>query len=721
MINRIRRLLGQGDSGQAMIMFAILGTALFGMVGLAVVGGHTLVEHRRMQAAADMAALIGAQEVGCTSTDTTCINNAKKYACNYAQNNGYGGGWDSVNNVCKSSGGTTVTVDVPPATCSPYNVDYDNGKTPSSGCVASSETRYDFLEVEIRQDMGTVPIFRVDVAPYVHAVARKGTNSPRDFAIAVLDESLSGALSLGGSGSSGLYVVGSIMSNSTTSTSISHGGNRPAYTCGGRWFTASSSETSPPDSSEYSLSVGSAFFAPSGCNGTNDSPTDWNSGQAPITDPYATSSAPPSSAWTACTPCGSNGHYYHWTSSSGFSGGHWDDGHNGAGYPGSVTGSDRYEYFPGKYPGGITINSGRAYFNPGVYTFGPGSGGSLKITGGNVCTFGAPICDRFSDSNTLGTTIPGTSLYCSTAGMVSSGGTYSSSNVDPATWYYYCSSWGEWDTWLGCTTTGRADGLCTAPKFTVGNTATTTPLNGVTFYGSGSGAGVTISGNGTQSIAFPDPCPGTSTTSWTSGSTQVPFQSTMGVGDSGSKFAKYTYPAGSLPYVESGATSSLNAPTSATGAGNVYPSADLTVDGESACRATLNSGDTSGSIPDVWPGEFQPLSGSGSTGQLLHYLVFLRDPAASVSMAGGGTQLWWGIVYNPGNYPTGACGSSTSGCEISLTGGSGSGGVGPPMLIGQIVGDGVNLGGSASLEVFYRPCDPRKANCQLGPGSTLIQ
>jgi hypothetical protein len=215
-----------------------------------------------------------------------------------------------------------------------------------------------------------------------------------------------------------------------------------------------------------------------------------------------------------------------------------------------------------------------------------------------------------------------------------------------------------------------------------------------------------------MSLAFPDPCPGTG--SFVNGSTSVPFQATMGTGASGSVSAQYTYPSTSPEYLDSGSV------RSATGNGNVYPDSDLTVDGEAGCRAALNSGDTSGAIPDVWPGEFQPVSGSGSTGQLLHFIAFMRDNSAAISLSGGGTQLWWGIVYNPGVGTNPGCGGSTSGCQISLTGGSGAAG-GPPMLIGQVIGDGVNLGGSATLEVFYRPCDPRKANCQLGPGSSLVQ
>jgi hypothetical protein len=186
----------------------------------------------------------------------------------------------------------------------------------------------------------------------------------------------------------------------------------------------------------------------------------------------------------------------------------------------------------------------------------------------------------------------------------------------------------------------------------------------------------------------------------------VPFQSTVGSGASGDSSAQYTYPASSV------AVSLVK-----SAAGSDYPSADLTVNGESTCRALLNSGNSSGSIPDVWPGEFQPTY----PGQLLQFLFFMRDKTASIALSGGGTQLWWGILYNPGDYASaGGCGATTSGCEISLAGSSGGSGD-LPMVLGQVIGDGVSIGGSSTIEVFYRPCDDRTQACQLGPGSTLVQ
>lgn len=692
-------------------------SVITGIAGMAVEGGRIIVEYRQMQNSADVAALVGAQNAGCLSTDTSCQDTAITSACNNLQSNGYGAGVNTATTPydCKSTSDTTVHAYIPPQTCSPYNLNYGNGKTPSSNCSGTSLSIYSYVEVTVSRNLGTVPIFRVSVTPFARAVARRGSQSPRDFALVTLDYDISNALGFSGSagnkaaGTCGVCIVGSIMSNSTASSSINASGSGVDFACGGQWYTASTSESSPPSANMGSYTVGSAFFSPPGCTGTADGVTAWNYGQNPIADPYGNDGIPGASGWANCIPCASSGHYYHWKTSNGRGGGSWDD--NGVGTPKNATGQDSYEYFPGSYPSGITINGGNNYFNPGAYNVGTGG---FKVNGGNVCVFGAPICETFTGGYSGGK-IPGQTQTCGSANM-STGSTY----VAPATWYYYCSSWGTWDTKPpGYAVPGSTAATLAGetPHFTIGTTPTTTALNGVSFYSTtGSGASLTtttggsvdVEGNAVMSLAFPDPCPGTGTAAVGS----IPFQSTMGSGYSGSTSGTYSYPSASE------ATALQTSP-----AGNLYPSADLTFAGETTCRSTLNSGDSSGRIPDVWPGE------SSANGQLLQFLFFLRDKSAIIKLAGGGTQIWWGIIYNPGNYPHGGCGANTSGsngCEISLTGSSGSGGSGQtqtdiPMVVGQVIGDGVSVGGSSTLEIFYRPCDPRTSSCEQGPGSTLVQ
>lgn len=709
------------ETGQAMIFVAVLAAVIMGVAGLAVEGSRLLVEHRQIQNTADLAALVGAQSAGCPSTTTSCINDAITDACLAAQKNGYGGGVDTSKTPydCLSTSDTTVHAYMPPQTCSPYNVDYGNGKKASNNCVSSGAgSFYNYIEVTISRNIGVLPIFRVGVTPTAHAVAMRGSQSPRDFALVVLDNSISKELNFGGSagskaaGTCGICIIGSVMSNATNVNSIYAGGNGTEYTCGGQWYTASSSETSVSGNTSNvgSYTVGSAFFSPPGCTGTADSPTAWNYAQNPIADPYDGVGIPGAGGYQNCTPCGALGHYYHWTKSTGRSGGTWDDGTQGAGYPKSNSGTDSYEYFPGYYPNGITINGGYNYFNPGYYNIGTGG---IKDNGGTACVFGAPICEAFP---TVGTytnqLIPGQSQTCFSASMQ----TGVSNSVDPRTWYYYCSSWGTWDTSPPNGTNGLSSGIPAAlktavPHFTIGTSPTTTPLNGVSFYstsGIGSstvqtGGKVDIEGSAVMSLAFPNPCPGTTSAVV---SNSVPFQTTMGSGDSGSTGESYSYSASSI----AGALSS-------SPAGNLYPSADLTVSGENTCRSLLNSGNSQGRIPDVWPGE------SPGNGQLIQFLFFLRDKTASITLAGGGTQIWWGIIYNPGDWKTnGGCGALQSGCQISMSGSAGTGGsTDIPMVVGQVIGDGINFTGSSTIEIFYRPCDPRTSSCQQGPGSSLVQ
>lgn len=719
-----------------MIFVAILASALMAITGMAVEGSRIAVEYRQMQNAADMAALVGAQSAGCATSgigSSSCIQAAIKAACDTAYKNGYGGGTNAGQTDCTSTSSTTVHAYIPPQVCSPYSADYGNGKVPSNSCSGSTTSSYyNYLEVTIQKNLGTVPLMNVGIQPYAHAIAKKGSMSPRDFALVALDHTLTRALSFSGNagsksaGTCGVCIVGSIMSNSSDSSSIYVGGSGVEFTCGGQWYTNSTSETTVPNSNMGSYSIGSAFFSPPGCTGTADTSTSWNWGQPTVDDPYGSEGVPgkPSdntSAWPNCTPCASSGHYFHWKTTR--SSGSWDD--NGVGTPKNSTSGDNYEYFPGSYPSGITINGGNNYFNPGTYNLGTGG---LKDNGGNVCVFGAPICDQFSGAN-----ITGQSQSCGSASMDSSRSNY----LDPQIWYYYCSGWGTWDTSppAGNNSTLASTLGAETPYFTIGVYPTAIPLNGVTFYStktSGSsvttttGGSVDIEGNAVMSLAFPDPCPGTYT--GTPSQNKIPFQSTMGTGDSGATQGQYTYPSGS---VASGIT--VNGVTGVSPKGELYPSADLTAGGEGTCRTNLpivypslatNQGYSTGRIPDVWNGE-----SGGSTnglGQLLQFIFFMRDATAGIQLAGGGTQIWWGIIYNPGNYGRisgSACGSSATngGCQISLGGSSGSSTNDIPMVVGQIIGDGVSAGGSSTLEIFYRPCDPRTSSCEIGPGSTLVQ
>ena len=206
-MQRLRECLREQEGGQTLIFVAVIGSVLMGIMGLAVEGGQVFVEYRHMQAAADMAALVGAQKLPCTLGDTTCYNKVETVACNYAQLNGYGGGYTSGSTCATSTkstgvGSSTISVNayVPPNTCSPYKfVDYG-----ASHCTTSNTNIY-YDEVQIQEPM-TVPIFNLTFTLSAHAVAKEGVASPTDFAVSVLNPNDSQALKMGGSGN--VVVVG---------------------------------------------------------------------------------------------------------------------------------------------------------------------------------------------------------------------------------------------------------------------------------------------------------------------------------------------------------------------------------------------------------------------------------------------------------------------------------------------------------------------------------
>jgi hypothetical protein len=236
-------------------------------------------------------------------------------------------------------------------------------------------------------------------------------------------------------------------------------------------------------------------------------------------------------------------------------------------------------------------------------------------------------------------------------------------------------------------------------------------MNGITFYMAGTSTNdFKITGGGFTSLAFPNPCPGQDIM----GTNSVPFYDPANPGQkSGTNDANgYTYPATSLAYLDNGG--SISNPIYS--GPNPYPSADLSIQGEQLC-------DPLGSHPNAgneWANEFG-VSGTTNLVQHLHFFVFARDGNALITLAGSGQQNWWGILYNPGSatqYNVSGC-SNRNKCSITLTGTSG-GNNGPPMMIGQVVGDNMSYSGSATAELFYRPCSPSSL-CLSGAGSGLVE
>jgi Flp pilus assembly protein TadG len=639
-----RRVLTGGESGSAVVYFGILMPVILLLLGVVIEGGYVEARYRRMQAAADMAALVGAQALPCSvnGDNNDCIENAETRACDYALANGFSG--------CVGGATSGSRANVPPLSCSPYDtVNYGNeGTNQNCKSASASPSYYNYIEVKLTQSLG-VPIFNSLITLSVHAVARHGQVSPSRFAIEVLDPTQSRALTLSGSKGGGLITVGPIVSNSTASDSIYNGGQSTQVACSGQWYTAAN-ETLPPSGPAAGVNSntgGTAAFAPPSCSsGAVDSPPRFLTNFPPVPDPYSASSVPTGNM-SGCTPCGSLGEVYTWTSNR--SSGTWLAADN---LPTMGSGSN-YELFPGVYPKGISITGGNEYFNPGVYTL----QGDMKATGGNACIYGAPACDHAVNS-------VNSNANCSDVSFHSGDTAY----VAPGAWYYYCSPWGMWD----ATALPNRPVTTSAPTFTDG-----TPLNGITFYlQSGN---ISLNGNGSSYLAFPNPCPGTDT--WSSGSVSFP---------SGSDSGAYTYPTGSLAKTDGVATSP---------AGQIYPNADLSFSAE--CAEVRPP-----SPRNVWTGELP--------GQHLHFLIFARSASSSITLNGNGLQNWWGIIYNPA---TAGCGTS---CTISLNGSGGSGN-GPPLLVGQVIADNASFSGNSNFEIYYSPCRPDGDVCSVGYGTSLVE
>jgi Flp pilus assembly protein TadG len=326
---------------------------------------------------------------------------------------------------------------------------------------------------------------------------------------------------------------------------------------------------------------------------------------------------------------------------------------------GNITNGTNIELFPGVYSNKISIKGGNIYMNPGVYTL----QGGIDQTGGSICIYGAPACDGMISA-------VNSNANCSTASFNSGDPNY----VDSGSWYYYCSPWGQWDT---TALPGRpASVSVTPPTFLHGAN-----LNGITLYlQSGN---ITMNGNGADYLAFPNPCPGTA--SFSSGSHSVTFPD-------GSDSGAYTYPAGSLAATDGVSSSSAQ----------VYPSADMGFGSE--CPQSQPP-----APQNVWSGEL--------VGQHLHFLIYAPYKGtsySSVTLNGTGLQNWWGILYDPG---APGCGGS---CAVTLNG-TGGGGLGPPLLSGQIIADNASFSGNAAFEIFYSPCRPDGDICAIGYGTSLVQ
>ncbi len=635
-----RYWVDEAEAGQAMIMFAVMSSALFMTLGLAVEGGNLLSQYRQLQSNADMAAIVGAQKLPCSTS--ACITTAQQTACTNVTTN------DPSLTCTPGSRTAPSAANVPPVSCSPYDfIDYGNGSGDAtygdSSCKAgTSPSQYTYIEVQLRKSLGTIPIFNVPVTVGAHAVARTGARGAGDYAILLLDPSKTGALTI--NGSNNVSVVGSVAIDSTASWSMIFNGPNSVLTCDGGWYNASGQAASSPVLTSLKTNTGGTpgYAGPACTGGAADNPASYSPSLPTVQDPYANSTIPTGNM-ANCQACNQNGFAYCRSSSNNCFFWKWQQA---SASPLVINGDGVFELFPGIYPGGIIINGSnlKIYFNPGVYTLGADL--TNNGSGNQLCIYGAPACD-----NKVGSGAGNSNANCSNVSFNSGDTTY----VSSAQWYYYCSPWGIYDKYLSRTGAPSGGPSTTVPTFSDG----TTPLNGVTFYMET--GNLTMNGGISAVLAAPNACPGTGSP----GTGSIPWPA-------GAATGSYTYPSGSLPNT-GGVNTSPISPTSP-----LYGSDDLTVAGE--CKNGLTT----------WTGEF----GSGTQGQHVQFAVFARNTSTQVTLNGQNNQNWWGDIYNPGVSGTGG--------TVVLNGSNGS--TGPPLVSGQVIGDSATINGGNNVDVYYRPC-----------------
>lgn len=724
-----------GERGQAIIFLAIVVPVLALIMGLAVEAGRIVVTYRQMQAAADMAAMVGAQDL------PNAPSTARSDACTYVQNNGF----DS----CTVGGTTTngaskTIVCVPPQSNSPYSFLSYGG---NADC--STATTSNYIEVQITDNLGTIPVFNTPISLGVKAVARYGIPGIFDYAIVALDPTATNNQGLFFNPNNGVITNGSMLSNNNTTSSVNQSGSGDIVSCNGRMYATGNETTTPNHLHTYNASTAFPIgFAPPSCNSVTtagpftgqDSPVEFFPNAPPIADSYATSQVPSGSTtgnmYASCQLCANDAAHTYYLD-RGASPNVWLQA--SANPPKLSGGSSFLELWPGTYPS-ISMSNGILVLNPGVYTFTGGSGtdNGVSITGGEVCIYGSPACDEALSRAGVSVTsrepsfttgagsgnIPGATVDCGSATFPNGA---NPGTISPTTWYYWCSPWGTWDSSSHGLTLPTGWSNTTAPQFVDPTTGTTTDsqgnaepyLNGVTFYMQAASSGSTnkndfkVAGSVNAGfLAMPNPCVGTG--SATTQSVDFPAGAPVSA-------ARSTY----LTIVDGTSTSGFN----------MYPNGDLSSAGDAACR---NPG-------EVWAGEFGAPNGAStppySASQHLQFLVFAQNGSkangdgTAITLTGSSVEQWWGILHTfpPACYYTGESNSnctnssstSYSGppvspnncphCSVSIGGGNGSAG-GPPMLFGQLVADSVSVGGNSTVDVFNRP-----GGKDIKAGSSLIQ
>lgn len=723
MIQRARALLFARESGQAVILAAVTLPMLLLFMGLAVYGGQLYSKHQSIQSAADMAAIVGAQDLPCSTVagDAKCVT-AKTDACAYAVKNGFS---------CDASTTPAANVSfasVPPYTCSPYDfMDYGNAATNNKCKSATAATYYDFIEVQLVSSVIKIPIFNKSITMTAHAVAKRANSTAKGMAFVCLNNDGSSNPCINLQNSNSTQIQGGVVANGN----ISNTSSTKADACYGGWF-ASGTVSGVTTGTTNSL-------IPLDCTATTGTPfTEQH--VPPITDPYYGSVAPTSAMWSnsgsTCTECGQGGWWLDLndTTTTPTAGNPYPGWHQVVpnanetplqaqqDYSGGVLASNSgctsdgtsksydIEMFPGVYN---TMPNGNIYcifMNPGVYTFLHGvdldPADNLDPTKKNAsehvgitCVWGSPACQNKDQG------------ACDNKNNMPKTGTTYNLNA----WFYECSPWGLWDSAAKDKAGLRPPSLPTAAP-TWYNTSTSlwtdVPLNGVTLYfpqNNDTACSVTTpvvpcgdlstpDGASTGDfLAAPNPCPGTGSTF--TAATSAGARNGSVSWSAGNSSAYYSYATTDLPYVHFGSGVNALAPNQSYANNGhpyslIYPNDDVTIQGE--CN-----------LPYVeWPNAMP-------APQHINFLIYEAGHGSNLFF-GTDDFDWQGVFYAPQSslYFTGKSGSEGS---------SGSGAEGPPWLQGQVVVNNANFFGASAVQIEYQECTTTALDCLAGNSLQLVQ
>lgn len=334
----------ESSRGQTLVIFVLALTALLGVAALAFDVGQTMLDKRAQQNAADAAALAGARYVAASqcksnpSLGNSACAPAVAAALKVAQLNGYGDGVTNCTSNC-SALSRAVTVKIPPG---PEAVEYDN----APGAV----------EVIVNSHRGSLFSGLLGMANWnvgTMATAANQIDIALGFSFLALDPNCP-SVTLTGSTGSGLTAGGSVQVDATCAGGLKIQGNASIT------VTSGACNVSGP-------SIQTGGKATVNCTVNTNSPVvpdPLANLPAPAVQPLAAAptsldvpaNSPPSncpSALASPATC---------LFSASFKNTHW-------------------RLHPGTYPGGLQLNAGTFYLEPGIYYF---AGGGFQAGGNGV-------------------------------------------------------------------------------------------------------------------------------------------------------------------------------------------------------------------------------------------------------------------------------------------------------------------------------------------------